>query len=77
MLSLLRNSLSMLGLEGKLFSLHSPRTGALSEAANSKKVDKDDLQRHVRWKSAGMVNYYHQLSLEKKLSSSRALKIYD
>ena len=77
MLSLLRSSLSLLGLDGKLFTLHSPRTGALSEAANSEKVEKDDLQRHVRWKSAGMVNYYHQLSLEKKLSSSRALNIYD
>ena len=77
MLSLLRNSLSLLGLDGKLFSLHSPRTGALSEAANSNKVDKDDLQRHVRWKSSGMVDYYHKLSLEKKLSSSKALNIYD
>ena len=77
MLNLLRSSLSMLGLDGKLFSLHSPRTGALSEAANSKKVEKDDLQRHVRWKSAGMVEYYHKLSLDKKLSASRALNIYD
>ena len=59
-----------------LYSLHSPRTGALSEAANAKDVDKDDLQRHVRWK-AGMVNYYHQLSLEKKLSSSKALNLYN
>ena len=48
----------MLGLDGKLFSLHSPRTGALSEAANSKKVGKDVLQRHVRWKSVGMAEYY-------------------
>ena len=77
MLNLLRSSLSMLGLDGKLFSLHSPRTGALSEAANSKKVERDDLQRHVRWKSAGMVEYYHKLSLDKKLSASRALNIYD
>ena len=77
MLSLLRSSLKMLGLDGKLYSLHSPRTGALSEAANAKDVDKDDLQRHVIWKSAGMVNYYHQLSLEKKLSSSKALNLYN
>ena len=77
MLALLRSSLEMLGLDGKLYSLHSPRTGALSEAANAKDLDKDDLQRHGRWKSAGMVNYYHQLSLEKKLSSSKALKLYN
>ena len=67
----------MLGLDGKLFSLHSLRTGALSEAANSEKVGKDVLQHHVRWKSVGMAEYYQKLSLDKKLSASRALNIYD
>ena len=45
MLTSLRSSLNKIGLEGKLFSLHSLRTGALSEA-NSQSVDKELLQRH-------------------------------
>ena len=78
MLKLLRDGLERIGLKGKDYSLHGLRTGATSEAANSaKKVDKKDLKRHGRWKSDGMVDHYHQLSLDKKLAPSRALGLYD
>ena len=50
MLKLFREALDAIGLVGKDYSLHSVRTGALSEAANSEDVDKDDLRRHGRWK---------------------------
>ena len=77
MMKLFREVLDAVGLVGKSFSLHSIRTGALSEAANSKEIDKDDLRRHGRWKSFKMVDYYHKLSLEKRLSAVKALAIYD
>ena len=76
MLSLMRRALDDIGLQGKEFSLHSVRTGALSESANSD-VDQQILQRHGRWKSLSMVNHYHQLSLDKKLQATRALAIYN
>ena len=78
MLKLLREGLERIGVKGKEYSLHGLRTGATSEAANSsKKVDKKDLKRHGRWKSDGMVDHYHQLSLDKKLAPSRSLGLYD
>ena len=76
MLKLMRGALTRIGLDGKSFSLHSPRTGALSESANSN-IDHQILQRHARWKSSQMVNHYHQLSTEKKLAASRSLALYD
>ena len=76
MLKLLRASLDKIGLDGKMFSLHSLRSGSLSEAANCDSVDNVSLQRHARWKTASMVNYYRELSLDKKLSASRALSLY-
>ena len=76
MLQQLQSSLTKIGLEGKTFSLHSVRTGSLSEAANSERVSNSDLQRHTRWKSSSMVSYYHKLSLEKKLSFTKSLKLY-
>ena len=77
MLKLFREALDEIGLDGKSFSLHSVRTGALSEAANSEDVDKDDLRRHGRWKSLNMVDYYHELSLEKRLAAVKSLSIYN
>lgn len=76
MLKTLRFSLSEIGVDGKAYTLHSLRTGGLSEAANSGSVSNSDLQRHVRWKSSTMVDYYHQHSLDKRLSVSRSLKLY-
>ena len=77
-LKLLRSGLDRIGIDGSEYSLHGIRTGATSEAVNSdKKVERSDLKRHGRWKSDGMVDYYHQLSMKKKLAPSRALKIFD
>jgi len=76
MLNLLRRALDDVGLAGKDFSLHSIRTGALSESANAN-VDQQILQRHGRWKSTSMVNHYHQLSMDKKLQATRSLAMYD
>jgi len=76
MLKLLRSALDNLGLNGHEYSLHSLRSGSLSEAANSS-VDRTLLQRHGRWKSDQMVNYYHKLSLDNRLAAPRALGFYD
>ena len=78
MLKLLRSGLDRIGVDGSEYSLHGIRTGATSEAVNSaKKVERTDLKRHARWKTDGMVDYYHQLSMKKKLAPSRALKLFD
>lgn len=78
MLSLLKQALSDVGENGVEFSLHGVRTGSLSEVANSdRNVPKSDIRRHGRWKNQEMVDHYHELSLEKKLAPSKALKIYD
>ena len=78
MLTLLKQALSRIGENGEEYSLHGVRTGSLSEVANSdRKVPKSDIRRHGRWKSHEMVDHYHELSLEKKLAPSKALKIYD
>ena len=74
-LKLLRAGLDKIGVDGKAYSLHSLRTGSLSEASNGS-VDKVSLQRHARWKSANMVDYYREIPLDKKLAASRALKLY-
>ena len=66
-----------IGLDGNSYSMHSLRTGALSEAVNAKNVDKEVLKRHGRWKSANMVDYYHELSLEKCLEAVQSLFIYN
>ena len=76
MLQELRSNLNFIGLKGNEFSLHSVRVGALSEIANSNEVDKSVLQRHGRWKTMSMVDAYHKMDLQKKLSASKALKMY-
>ena len=75
MLKLFRGALEDIGLESKNFSLHSVRSGAVSEAAN-KNVNSDSLARHVRWKNKEMINTYHKLSLSKKLEAPQSLDIY-
>lgn len=78
MLTLLKKALSCIGENGDEFSLHGVRTGSLSEVVNSNKnVPKSDIRRHGRWKSQEMVDHYHELSLEKKLAPSKALRIYE
>ena len=50
-----RNLLSLAGLEGETFTLHSPRVGGLSEAANSGEVSDSALQRQVGDSSYGSI----------------------
>ena len=76
-LKCLRDALSAIGYDGMKFSLHSPRTGGLSEAANSGKCSMESLRRHGRWSSCKMPDYYHKQSLEKLLSVSKSLSLYD
>ena len=77
MLKCLREGLASIKLaDSHKYSLHSIRTGAVSEAVNSNLVDKETIQRHVRWKSPEMVQYYAELSLEKKLEASLSLNLY-
>ena len=76
MLKLLREGLDRIGVDGKSFTLHSVRTGALSEAANSGRCDREGLRRQVRWSTLGMVDHYHKYSLENKLKPCRALGLY-
>ena len=81
MLSLLRAALDSIGKEGKAYSLHSARRGALSECVNNNnmKVNRQDISRHVRWSGNNleMVNHYNEISLANKLKPSQALKLYD
>ena len=77
-LDLFRKSLDNIGLKGDDFSLHSPRTGAVSECVNTGAVQRENIARHVRWKNGNvqMVDYYNQMSIEKRLEPSKALKLY-
>ena len=77
-LDLFRKSLDNIGLKGDEFSLHSPRTGAVSECVNTGAVERENIARHVRWKNGNvqMVDYYNQMSIEKRLEPSKALKLY-
>lgn len=75
MLKLLREALDNIGLDGKKFSLHSIRIGAVSEAAN-KNVDRSSLARHTRWKNEEMINVYHKMSLEKRREIPASLNLY-
>ena len=70
-----RQILDQCGYDGKSFSLHSAKTGAASQAANSGLCSEEELRRHGRWKSSGMTSYYHKQSLAKKLAVSKALNI--
>ena len=76
MLKLLRQGLDGIGEKGILFTLHSVRTGAVSEATNSGECDRESIKRHVRWASVEMVDHYYKLSLEKRLQPSLSLDIY-
>ena len=70
-----RSCLDSVGLVGKQFSLHSLRTGGLSEAANSGRCSTVQLRRQGRWSSDKMADYYHTMSLDMKLQASQALGI--
>ena len=75
MLKEFRNILDVCGYDGKAYSLHSPKTGAVSHATNSGKCSIEQLKRHGRWASDNMPNYYSKLSLNSKLAVSKALSL--
>ena len=60
----------------KQFSLHSPRTGGLSEAANSGLCSEAELVRHGRWNSgSSMPSRYRQQDIASQLRASRSLRV--
>ena len=71
----LREGLARSGTPGAQFTLHSLKTGLVSEARNSSRCSKSELMRNVLWASNDMVDYYHNQSLEVKLRASKALDI--
>ena len=77
MLKDLRLVLDRCGYNGKSFSLHSAKNGAVSHAANSGNCSEEELRKHGRWASRSMPSYYHKLSLAKKLVVSKALSLKD
>ena len=70
-----RSILSSCGYDAKLYSLHSPKNGAVSRAANSGVCSNEQLKRHGRWKGSSMPDYYSKQSLKNKLHVSKVLKI--
>ena len=70
-----RDILTKCGYNGKEFSLHSPKNGAVSDASNSGLCTEEQLKRHGRWASNCMPSYYTKASLNKKLAVSRALSL--
>ena len=58
------------------FTLHSPRTGGLSEAANSGLCSAAELTRHGRWKAGSSVpETYRKLDISCQLKASRSLLV--
>ena len=58
------------------YTLHSPRTGGLSEAANSGLCSAAELTRHGRWKAGSSVpETYRKLDISCQLKASRSLLI--
>ena len=70
-----RCALIKVDLPGESFSLHSLKTGALSEARNSGLVNSSVLERHARWVTKKMVDRYYSQSLEVSLLPTKALAI--
>ena len=57
------------------FTLHSLKTGSVSEARNSGLVTETEVNCHARWAMSKMVDRYHEPSLESLLKASKALAI--
>ena len=58
------------------YTLHSPRTGGLSEAANSGLCSAAELTRHGRWKAGSSVpETYRKLDISCQLKASRSLLV--
>ena len=73
---LLREGMNKSGSLGDKFTLHSLKTGSISEARNTGRCSKEELRRHARWASCDMVDYYHNQSLEVKLCACKSLELF-
>ena len=71
----LREALTRSGTPGEVYTLHSLKTGSVSEARNSGRCSVSEVNRHARWRMKKMVDRYHNLSLEAKLRATKALDI--
>ena len=72
----LREALSRAGIpNSEKYTLHSLKTGSVSEARNSGLVSETEVNRHARWAMTKMVDRYHEPSMESLLNASRALSI--
>ena len=77
MLSAFRGVMSLINVpDFKLYTLHSPRTGGLSEAANSGLCSEAELTRHGRWQAGSSVPAtYRKQDITSQLRASRSLYI--
>ena len=74
-LKCLREALTRSDSPGDTFTLHSLKTGSVSEARNSGWCTVTEVNRQARWAMKDMSDRYHSLSLEAKLRASSALDI--
>jgi len=63
---------AMAGLDQSLYSLHSMRSGGVSEGADQG-LDHRDLMRHGRWKSAETCESYIKSKSKKRFHVSKSL----
>ena len=61
--------------EPSQYTLHSLKTGSVSEARNSGLASESEINRHARWAMSKMVDRYHDPSFESLLRASKALAI--
>ena len=72
----LREALSRASIPAaEKFTLHSLKTGSVSEARNSGLASEAEINRHARWSMTRMVDRYHEPSLDSLLRASKALAI--
>ena len=62
-------------VEPSQYTLHSLKTGSVSEARNSGLASETEINRHARWAMGKMVDRYHDPSFESLLRASKALTI--
>ena len=72
----LREALLHAGISNpEKFTIHSLKTGSVSEARNSGLVLETEVNRHAKWAMSKMVDRYHDSSVEILLKASHALAI--
>ena len=71
---LLLAKIKQLGMDPKLFGMHSLRAGGATAAANARVPDRL-FKRHGRWKSESAKDGYVKDSVERRLSVSKSLGV--